>query len=191
MRHAGFYLVLLLLLGCASKPVPLLKGFTAEGTPVCLDDSTGIPAVVEKFYATRDLTTEEGKIDYLLERIRDSNLVFIRNRVEFRGAPAANFLRWKLNRFRSRYHITITTAQAFINEIVKGSKTSGEPYVVVMSDGSRSNLQKVLQNELDVLETCLKQLPAEVKQRPSGKETTPTATAASSRIHSSGTAVAR
>ena len=45
-----------LCLGCASSknaPLTLLSGVTDEGAPVCLDDRTGIPAAVEKFYAIK------------------------------------------------------------------------------------------------------------------------------------------
>jgi hypothetical protein len=108
---------------------------------------------------TRDLTTEEGKIDYLLERIRGSKLIFVRNKVEYVGPAAASFLHWKLDRWRSRHYAKITTAQEFVNLITRGSKVSGEPYSAILKDGTRHDLQNVLQNELDALEACLKQLP--------------------------------
>lgn len=158
MKRTYFFIFLLFCLGCASEQsVPLLSGHAKEGAPVCLADQSAIPAIVKKFYATRDLTTEEGKIDYLLERLRDSKLTFIRNRVEYKGSEAAEFLRWKLNRLRTRYHMKIETAQDFIVKITSGSRVSGEPYVIVLSDGSRHNLENVLQNELNLLESCLKQ----------------------------------
>ena len=173
MKREWFLVFLLFCFGCASQEVPLLSGFTQEGTPVCLADRGDIPAIVQKFYKTRDLTTEEGKIDYLLERLRSSKLVFFRNRVEYNGASAAEFLRWKLDRFRARYHMKIETAQDFVSQIASGSKTSGQPYAVVLSDGSRHNLQYVLQNELNALESCLKQYPAEGKEKQSGSDSPP------------------
>ncbi len=156
-----FFLFVTLCSGCASKnpSVALLSGVTEEGAPICLDDRTGIPAFVEKFYAQRDLTTEEGKIDYLLERLRRSQLVFVRNRVEYSGAQSAGFLRWKLDRWQTRRNIKIDTAQEFVDRIAGGSKMSGQPYALVLKDGSRHDLKKVLQNELDALESCLKQFP--------------------------------
>ena len=165
------FLFVSLCLGCASNPPPLtlLSGVTKEGAPICLDDRTGIPAAVQEFYAKRDLTTEEGKIDYLLERLRNSQLLFIRNRVEYTGPQAAGFLRWKLDRWKTRHHITIDTAQEFVDQITSGSKMSGEPYVVILKDGSQHDLKKVLQNELDALEICLKELPPSASEQKSGE----------------------
>ena len=157
MKQTWLLAFFLLCVGCASKQVPLLSGFTSEGAPVCLTGQAGIPEAVQKFYLVRDLTAEETKIDYLLERLRTSNLTLIRNRVEYTGTEAAQFLRWKLDRFRTRHHMKIETAQDFISQITSGSKMSGEPYAVVLTDGSRHNLQYILQNELDALESCLKQ----------------------------------
>jgi len=158
MKRTHLLIFLLFCLGCASEQsAPLLSGYTREKAPVCLADQSGIPLAVKKFYATRDLTTEEGKIDYLLQRVRDSKLTFVRNRVEYSGSGAAEFLRWKLDRFKTRYHMKIETAQDFITQVASGSRTSGEPYAVVLNDGSRHNLENVLQNELNALESCLKQ----------------------------------
>jgi hypothetical protein len=155
-------IIFLFFAGCAStknSPVVLLSGVSKEGAPICLDERSGIPAAVQKFYSQRDLTTEEGKIDYLLERIRGSKLIFVRNKVEYVGPAAASFLHWKLDRWRSRHYAKITTAQEFVNLITRGSKVSGEPYSAILKDGTRHDLQNVLQNELDALEACLKQLP--------------------------------
>ena len=165
---SGAVLFLVLCGGCATNQVALLNGVSQEGTPICLANPTGIPAVVQRFFATRDLTTEEGKIDYLLDRVRHSDLLFIRNKVEYQGAGAADFLRWKLNRMEKRYHVKVKTAQDFISQVTGGSRTSGEPYTVVLSDGSRHNLQNVLQNELSVLESCLKQLSSQAEKASSG-----------------------
>ena len=150
-------LVLVILVGCASKGTPLLEGTNLQGNPVCLANPEGIPEIVRKFFATRDLTTEEGKIDYLLERVRKSDLIFIRNKVEHDGRSAAEFLRWKLNRLEKRYGIKVQAAQDFISQVASGSRISGEPYTVRLKDGTHHNLQKILQNELAALEFCLKQ----------------------------------
>jgi len=150
-------ILILFCLGCASKQTPLLDGVNLEGAPLCLGEQAGIPAIVQKFYTSRDLTTEEGKIDYLLERIRTSDLIFVRNKVEYSGPQAAEFLRWKMGRMEKRYHIKINTAQDFVSQVSSGSKMSGQPYSVTLNDGSYHNLQHILQNELAALEACLKQ----------------------------------
>ena len=178
MKCRIFLLFLVLFVGCASEPVVLLNGRTAAGDLVCLDDQSEIPAIVQKFYATRDLTTEEGKIDYLIERVINSKLTFIRNRVEYTGPSAAGFLRWKLGRMEKRHNVVIKTAQDFVSQVVSGSRMSGEPYEVVLSDGSRHNLQYVLQNELDQLEACLKQYihkASEIKAEEKNKASVPQA----------------
>ena len=154
----SYILLLVCLIGCASNQQTLLTGKTLAGTPVCLDDRDNIPAFVKKFFNTRDLTTEEGKIDYLMERIRNSKLIFVRNKVEYDSASAATFLRWKLNRWKKK-GAKIDTAQEFVSTIASSSSMSGQPYAVVLLDGSRHDLKSVLQNELDALEYCLKQLP--------------------------------
>ncbi|MBI3999777.1 MAG: DUF5329 family protein [Candidatus Omnitrophica bacterium] len=162
MRWEGFLVLILFFGGCTSQQqsVALLSGVSTEGAPICLTNPSGIPAIVQKFFATRDLTTEEGKIDYLIERVRSSDLIFFRNKVEYNGQAASEFLRWKMNRWKSRYHTKIDTAQDFISKIASGSKMSGQPYVIVLSNGSRHNLQSVLQNELNVLERCLRNYPS-------------------------------
>ena len=167
MKQRIFFLWILLLVGCASEPIALLNGIAPSGEPVCLEDRANIPAFVEIFYATRDLTTEEGKIDYLFERVKNSHLTFIRNKVEYTGPQAAAFLRWKLGRMEKRHHIKINTAQDFVSEVVSGSRISGDPYTVILPDGSRQNFQFVLQNELDLLNECLKKHVPEEKASPS------------------------
>lgn len=169
-----FFLFIFLCAGCANRtiPVALLSGVSKEGAPICLGDRSGIPAFVQQFYNQRDLTTEEGKIDYLLERLRNSQLVFIRNRVEYTGPQAAGFLRWKLDRWRNRHHIKINTAQEFVDHIASGSKTSGDPYVVILEDGGRHNLRNVLQNELDALEVCLRDFPPSAPESTLGEGST-------------------
>lgn len=154
-----FVTLLLVLCGCAANQQALLTGQTLAGAPICLDSRDNIPAVVKKFFNTRDLTTEEGKIDYLIERIRDSKLTFIRNKVEYDSSSAASFLRWKLNRWKKK-GTKIETAQDFVSFVSGGSTMSGQPYAIVLRDGTRHDLKSVLQNELDALEFCLKQYPA-------------------------------
>jgi hypothetical protein len=164
-RAEWFLLLVFFFAGCAAKnsSLTLLTGVSQEGAPICLDDQAGIPAFVEQFYNRRDLTTNEGKIDYLLERLRNSELIFIRNRVEYTGSQASGFLRWKLDRWKTRHHIKINTVQEFVNQIAGGSKMSGEPYIVILKNKGRHNLKDILQNELDALEACLKQFPPSVQ----------------------------
>lgn len=175
LKYVPVVLFLLTLIGCtsAAKESALLGGETLEGAPICLDNQEKIPAFVKKFFNTRDLSTEEGKIDYLLERISRSKLTFIRNKVEYDSASAAKFMRWKLDRWKKK-GAKIETAQGFISFISSGSKTSGQPYTIILQDGSRHNLQTVLQNELNALLYCLQQYASEEKIEASlGSSTNP------------------
>lgn len=172
-----FLFMLFCLSACASQGSTLLTGRTVAGEPICLDNRDSIPAVVRKFFNTRDLTTEEGKIDYLIDRIRNSHLRFIRNRIEYDSDSAGKFIRWKLDRLRSKGS-KIETAQDFVSVVTSGSRMSGQPYTIILQGGNRYHLQLILQNELDALEYCLKQYPTEPQAiSQSAPSTTSTASA--------------
>jgi hypothetical protein len=173
MKRVFVLLLFIPLLSCASpqKKTVLLDGLTTSGAPVCFEPTEEIPTFFDQYYTTRDLSTEEGKIDYLLERISGSGLVFIRNDVEFGSYAAAQFLRWKVDRLRVKYDIHINTAEEFVSGIASGSRASGKPYVVIIPDaGGSHNLQFVLQNELDVLQSCLEDQAAIEKAQESLQE---------------------
>ncbi|MCH7689113.1 MAG: DUF5329 family protein [Planctomycetes bacterium] len=113
---------------------------------------------MERFNTIRDLNTEDAKIDYLINRFRQSDAVFIRNDVEYGGRAAAKFLRWKLDRLRTRYGFEIDTAEDFIDDIASMSRVSGDSYLLVLSDGSRHYVRNVLHNELTELNSCLRDI---------------------------------
>lgn len=164
MKKEWLFLLVLICSGCASAPPlspPLFSGVIPEKAPLCFSSNSEIPSIVQKFFASRDLTTEEGKIDYLLNRVRGAKVVFIRNREKYTSENASGFLRWKLGRLRTKYNTQVDTAQDFIEKVSAGSRVSGEPYVVKFYDGSRYPLKDILQNELDQLEMCLKAVYAE------------------------------
>jgi hypothetical protein len=160
-KQSLVFLIFLLCFGCAtsSAPPPLLEQNPTGAEPVCLGDCSQVPSDVAKFYASRDLTTEEGKIDYLIEQVRKSKVTFIRNRVEYNSIGAAQFLRWKLGRLRNHHHISIESAQDFVLKVTSGSRVSGQPYAVVLEDGRRYDMEYLIQIELDMLESCLKNFP--------------------------------
>ncbi|HLD56551.1 MAG TPA: DUF5329 family protein [Candidatus Omnitrophota bacterium] len=156
MKQTGFVILILILSGCALTQKSSLKDLSKHCSPACLSAAEEIPAIVRVFLETRDLTTEEGKIDYLIARVKDSNLIFIRNKVRYTGTQAAQFLRWKLNRWRTRYHMKIESAQDFVSVVTSGSRTSGKPYKVVFDDGTHYDLELVLQSELNALNTSIR-----------------------------------
>ncbi len=139
-----------------SAEAKLINGFTAEGAPVYLSDAPEIPKAVKKFQLTRELTTEEGKIDYILSRIRSSKIRFIRNGQETDGDAASQFIRWKIGWYEDHYHTKIKTLRDFVSKVTKGSEKTGKPYIIILPDGSRHNAQDVIQNEADKLEEILR-----------------------------------
>jgi len=155
-----YFLLSVFLVGCSSAGgragAPLLTGTNPEGAPLCFEERSKIPSFFESFYATRDLSTEEGKIDYLIERVSRSGLVFTRNGVDFGSYATAQFLRWKLDRLRAKHKIEVNSVNDFVEKIGSGSRTTGKPYEVeIPHGGGRHNLRFILQNELAVLNNCL------------------------------------
>lgn len=140
--------------GCASQEV-VLRGRTSGGGRVYFSAPEEIPAVIERYYGIRDLTTEEGKIDYLINRVQSSHYVFVRNRVKYNAYAAAKFLRWKLERLKAQHHVEISTARDFIARVSTGSKMSGKPYLLEFDDGTCHYLSDILTNELEALESHL------------------------------------
>ena len=133
--------------------IPVLKADSdPQATAVCLTNCKEIPSIIEKYMLTHDIITEEDEIDFLFYRIRSSQIRFIRNGEEFDGAAAAQFLRWKMERYQQKHDDPIKTDEDFVVKILSGSKMSGKPYEVVMQDGQKFNLQRIMFNELNCLE---------------------------------------
>ena len=76
--------------------------------------------------------TETEKIERLLDVVRTTNIVFIRNGEEHTGPDAEQHLRgkWKLAVKE------IATARDFISKLASRSSTTGEEYRVRLADGS-------------------------------------------------------
>lgn len=147
--------VLLLFFSAHAAEAKLLSGLSAEGKPVFLSEPSQIPRAIKKFEITRDLVTEEGKIDYILSWIRSAQLKFVRNGIETEGNAAVQFLRWKIGWYENKYNTKIKTLHDFISQVAKGSEKTGKPYVLIFSDGTQHNLQSILQNEEKKLEELL------------------------------------
>jgi len=177
---AGFALALgFLTAGCQS--VPLKGGVNDQGEKIYLSSGESIPKTIETFSKSQDLNNEESKINYLISRLQKSKFTYVRNRANYSGMEAAEFLRWKLN--RPRWRPLISTAQDFVIIITRGSITSGLPYEVVMPNGDRHDLKALLINELEFLNKYLEEknppilraVKSESAQPPPAgtKETTP------------------
>ena len=147
--------VLMLFVFSFAAEAALMNGFAPDGTPVYLSDPSEIPRAIKKFEIRGDLTTEEGKIDYIISRIRTSQFKFIRNGTETQGDAAATFIRWKIGWYENHYHTKVTTLHDFVSEVLKGSEKTGKPYEIVLPDGTHHNAQIIFQNEANKLEELL------------------------------------
>jgi hypothetical protein len=96
---------------------------------------------------------ETAKIEYLIERVRNSPYTFVRNRTEHAANRAATHLAWKYGLRQSR----IETAHEFIVNVASRSLKTGLAYLIKSSDGNQYPAGAVLENELRILEEHLKQ----------------------------------
>jgi len=150
------YSVLLgvLISGCATT-TPLLKGRDLTGNLVCLTDCSDIPAAIDKYAAVYDLDYGEGRTDYLLTRVRSIRGHIIRNGESFSPTEALEYLRWKIDNHEKTHGASLIVDRAYIEEVLKGSASTGLPYEIVFEDGSRHDVKDVMLNELDALDAYL------------------------------------
>ena len=107
---------------------------------------------------------EKQKIEALIKFIGDAKeLQFVRNGKVYDAATAAKFLRakWAAN------DAEVKTARAFIDKVASFSGTSGEPYLIRRSDGSKIKSKDYLFAELQKLEK------AEFEQRAGDRQPGP------------------
>jgi len=77
--------------------------------------------------------SEKEKIDYLLEALENSNLIFIRNGDEYSSKEARAHMQKKFEYAGSR----ITSVDQFIIYLATKSSISGKPYYVKYPDGKK------------------------------------------------------
>lgn len=94
---------------------------------------------------------EIRKIEYLLERLRRSKCLFIRNREEHKGEMAVLHMQWKY----ARYKDEIKTAEDFARKIADGSRKTREDYHIKRADGRIYSSTEILLNELAELDEAL------------------------------------
>jgi hypothetical protein len=92
--------------------------------------------------------SEQEKIQYLLNRVETSGLIFIRNGSEYSSRDARKHLELKLSKAGS----AIRTANQFIAHIATGSSWTGAPYYIRLRDGSMVKSADWLRKILDELE---------------------------------------
>ncbi len=85
-----------------------------------------------------DWPQEEKKIDYLLNEIKQLDVVFIRNNSEHSPEEAVSHLRMKLKRAQNSWFAPAKetwTAELFIDNIASKSSISGKPYFIKFKNG--------------------------------------------------------
>jgi hypothetical protein len=92
----------------------------------------GSAAAAAKSAAPRAVAQEASRIERLLTRVAQSDVVFLRNGGEHGPSEAAEHLRGKWKRAGDR----IRTAEEFVEALGSRSTTRGEPYRVRLRDGS-------------------------------------------------------
>jgi len=99
----------------------------------------------------RGLAFESAKIEYLIERLRNSPYTFVRNKVEYPSAKAAKHLSWKYGFAKNR----VKTANDFITHLATKSINTGLFYLAKLPNGLTYRVGDLLENELKVLEANL------------------------------------
>ncbi len=147
-----FYLLLgvtlLLGTGCRTGSGTLDPGLSL-GPSLGLDQSVVFQRALRAEPGTSKL--EKARIDYLLERVRNSPYNFIRNGSRYTGKQAEAHFRWKYSFSVKR----VKTAEDFIVWIATRSKLSGHPYFVEFLDKRRSLLRGLLTSELEHFDQAL------------------------------------
>ncbi len=92
--------------------------------------------------------SEQEKIHALLEYIKKSDLLFIRNGTEYPPARAGEHLEYKLKKAGNR----IRTAEEFIRYIASRSVSSGKPYYIRLKNGEVVESAQWLRRKLAELE---------------------------------------
>jgi len=98
-----------------------------------------------------DEDKEHAKIEYLIERIRESKYKFLRNKKIYSSKRAAKWLSWKYRTYISK----VEDAKQWVSEFASYSWETGHPYMIVMPDGTKYPTQGFFQNELQNLEQHL------------------------------------
>jgi hypothetical protein len=87
---------------------------------------------------------EQQKINYLLNAVGTSPLIFIRNGKEYKGPEAQSHLEDKLHNVGNYIH----TAEDFIELVAKQSFLTGRPYMVRLEDGTQTTSDAWLHEQL-------------------------------------------
>lgn len=104
--------------------------------------------------ATGSSGAENGEIEYLLDCVKNSGCLFVRNDKPHSGVKAAEHLARKYRHAGKQ----VTTADAFIDRVASKSSMSGKPYSVICDDGEHF-AREWLQQSLDSFRKSKKGAP--------------------------------
>jgi hypothetical protein len=88
---------------------------------------------------------QTSEIERMLEAVRSSGLVFLRNGKDATAAEAAEHLRKKWRQTTP----PITTVQGFLNRVASRSSSSGKSYQVKLADGSKVEANVWLRGQIE------------------------------------------
>lgn len=99
-----------------------------------------------------DPKVEDAKINFLIQQIKTSQAVFIRNGDEHTAEEAADHLETKMKRARRTFgffgSMKPIRVETFINKIASHSSMSGKPYQIKLPDGKVTGTGDWLKLEL-------------------------------------------
>jgi len=131
----------------------------------------GIAQSVPLFAAARPVE-EQAKIDRLLEEIRTSGAMFLRNGRSYGGEEAAAHLKRKLFFAGSR----VQTARDFVLGVATRSEESGRPYEIRFGGAPARPLRDWLLERLSAIEGAARApSPSPTRQRPGAASAATTA----------------
>lgn len=158
-RWGLFVLMAVGLTGCATNSNPNLPpaDFLPEAKPTVFLDTPEIQqARLQDFIQKYSHVTEQTKIQYLLQSMKDSQAIFVRNGTQHDGRTAAGWLRWKMTLSRYRED-PLRDAHDFIARVCVRSEQTGIRYQIQFQNGDVQDLAPILEHELLALEEALKE----------------------------------
>lgn len=163
MKYNSFFLIIVSLLffsGCASLDSSKSVLDESQASSIFFNEKNVVQTRAYRLYAS-GFKDDSATIEYLLNSVRYSPLMFCRNGKKYNGEQGYQLLSYKAEKFANEYE----SADEFIENVACYSRTSGEDYYVILEGKQYCPVRYVLFNEL----SRLRQLDKEAKQASSVK----------------------
>jgi hypothetical protein len=118
--------------------------FPMGQTPL-LSNEVSSKVAYQKYLIGHDKKLNE--INYLLDLIENSSLVFERNGQRGSGKEAARIFEYKFNQYNNKIH----TTEDFIEKVASFSSHTKKSYYVILPEGKKLLLKELLYTELKKL----------------------------------------